>query len=227
MTAGDGPGEHTDVRALATVELLGALTYAQLRAFDITAAAVRYAPDSRAADQLADLALSEHHGYVLLRERLRALTDLPSPALDRQRARADTFFDKLPVDDWLSACTFFSVGLPIAADFARAIAPRLDDETAAAVLEALANRDAFEQFANVHVLRLIATDDEARVRARHLVADITGRALTQFQAAITDTDALRVLLGGEDEANIVRRVAMQVLDSHHRRMASLGLDEPD
>jgi hypothetical protein len=105
----------SDPRALATVELLGALTHAQLRAFGVTAAAVRYAPDVRAMERLAAFAAREHEGYRTLRERLGQLTDLPEPAMGRQAPLTDAFFDDLPIEDWWSACTFFAVGLPMAA----------------------------------------------------------------------------------------------------------------
>jgi len=217
----------TDPRELATAELLGALTYAQLRSFQVAANVVRFAPNARTADQLADFSLREHHGYVLLRERLAELTDIPSSVLDRQRGQADRFFDNLPITDWVSATAFLAVGLPIAADFARAVAPALDEPTAQAVLSALAERDVFERFALSQLDEAVGDDEDERERARHLVADILGRAIRQFQGAIEETDALRVLFGGEAAGDAERRTAMGVLDQHRRRMAEIGLDSPE
>ncbi len=218
----------SDARDLATVELLGALTYGQLRAFEVTARAIRCAPTSRLADRLASYAVREHERYVKLRDRLIGLTDLGGPAMDRQKRVFDAFFDHAPVDEWLPANTFFAIGLPLAADFIREIAPALDEETASVVVDALAGREAFEEFAIDQVVATIHDDEEGRLRTRGLVADLLGRALTGFQASLADTDALHVLLGGDDgspEADaLVRRVAVSVLDGHRRRMHAMGLE---
>lgn len=217
-------------RTLATVELLGALTYAQLRAFETTAAAVRFAPDVRAADEIARFALHEHHGYTALRERLEVLTEVDEPPIGRQKARVDAFFDNLPVEDWWSACTFFAIGLPMAADFARAVAPALDEDTAAVVVESLAERDTFEAYASKQVADEIQADPDKRERTRRLAAEVTGAAFTEFQGAITDSDALLVLLeqletaGGEA---VLRKTAVSLLEQHRRRMHAIGVDTPE
>ncbi len=214
---------------LATVELLGALTYAQLRAFDVTAASLRHAPDVRDADRVAGFAVAEHDRYLRLRERLTELTDLSEPPMDRQKNRIDAFFDGLPIDDWLSACTFFAIGLPMAADFGRAVAPAVDEDTAAVVIGALAGRDEFESFAVAQIQRSVADDDELRNRTRRLAAEVTGSAFTEFQGAITDTDALLVLLEQLEETgdDVLRTTAVSLLEQHRRRMAAIGLDTPE
>lgn len=228
--ADGGAGRAPTGLTLATVELVGALAYAQLRSFATTTLAVRHAPDVRAADQVADFALWEHAGYVLLRDRLRELTDLPEPHLERQRSHIDAFFNHLPIVDWWSACTFFAVGLPMAADFARAVAPAVDAQTAHTLVTALAERQGFETFAIEQLSVLLADDRRLRERTRRLAAEITGMALTEFQGAVTDSDALLVLLqqlqktGDED---LLRRTAVSLLTQHRRRMAAIGVDSPD
>lgn len=220
----------TAPEVLATVELLGALTYAQLRAFDVTARAVRFAPDARAADRVATFAVREHTAYTSLRGRLAELTDLPEPALERQKPRIDVFFDGLPIEDWLSACTFFAVGLPMAADFARAVAPALDPETAEVVVRALAEREAFEAYASEQVVLAVERDPERAEATRRLAAEVTGSAFTEFQGAVTDTDALFVLLErleAGDRDDVLRRTAVALLEQHRRRMHAIGVDTPD
>jgi hypothetical protein len=220
-----------DPRALATVELLGALTYAQLRAFDVTAAAIRHAPAMRTADRTARFAAREYEAYVILRTRLDELTDLPERAMERQRARVDEFFSGLVIEDWTSACTFFAIGLPIAADFARAIAPALDEVTAEAVMKALAGRDEFAEYAIEQVVEVLAEDTgEARVRMRRFAAEVTGSAFTSFQGAVTDTDALLVLLERLEDTgadDVLRRTAVSLLEQHRRRMLAIGVDTPE
>ena len=217
-----------DDRELATVELLGALTYAQLRAFEATARAVRVAPDARAADAVASFAVREFEAYRGLHDCLTGLTDLVDAVVSRQRARIDEYFDGVPTGvDWLSACTFFAAGLPLAGDFVSEIAPFLDEPTREVVLGALTRRGSFVEYATAQVVARVGEDPATRDHARHLVADITGKALTQFQAAITDTDALEVLLGEDPDDRRVREVAMRVLDAHRRRMHALGFEDPE
>lgn len=216
---------------LATVEVLGALTYGQLRSFEITSRAIRHAPDARRADQLADFALREHGGYALLRDHLMQRTDLGPAVMDRQKPHFDAYFDRVPLEDWFEACTFFALGLPLAADFGRAVGPLLDEETGMAVVGALTDRGHFEQFATDHLRELLA-DPEGRDRARRLVADMVGRALTGFQGVISDTDALKVLVDADTDATTsgeerVRRLALVVMEAHRRRLVELGLEGVD
>lgn len=221
--------ESRDQVTLATAELVGALTYGQLRAFQVTADAVRLAPTIALADQLASFAVREHERYVALRDHLRSRTELADRVTERQREPFDAFFDQLAFDDWIAACAFFAMGLPIAADFVRAIAPAVDDETGQVLTAALADRAPFEQFALDQVKAALANAaDEDVVRLRHLVANTIGRGLTGYQASVADTDALRVLLAS-DETNLdegdVTNLAIEVLHAHRARMVALGLDD--
>lgn len=223
--------DHGDRLQLATVELLGAVAYGQLRAFQTTATAIAVAPDARSADRLASFAVREHEAYVVLRDHLIAETDLGAAVIDRQKPVFDAFFDAVPMDDWRAACVFFAVGLPIAADFGSEIAPALAPATADVVVGALADRGPFEEWALEELQQHMATD-EGVASVRRQVADMLGRALTGYQGAMADTDALQVLLleaGTEDDEEpgdaLVRRVAVRVLENHRRRMHALGIED--
>ncbi len=224
----DGDGDLE----LATVEVLGALAYGQLRSFESSARALRSAPDAVAADQLAELAVREHRAYAALRDHLTARTDLAAAVMDRQKPHFDAYFDRVPLDDWCGANVFFAIGLPIAADFGRALAPTLDPETAVVVVGALADRAPFEAFARERLAEQLV-DDTARERARRQAADMLGRALTAFQGVIADTDALKVLLEHDaSEEGIsgetrVKQLAVTVLEGHRRRLVALGLEDVD
>jgi len=216
---------------LATVELLGALAYGQLRSFEATARLIGLAPDARTADTVAGVARHEHEAYVRLRDHLATRTQLATAVMDRQKPFFDAYFDRAPLDDWFGASVFFALGLPIASDFARAIAPVLDDDAAAAVTTALADRGLFEQGATEQLAAQLV-DDEHRERARSLTADLLGRALTSYQGVVSDTDALKVLLAADtpEDANAeqrVKRLAIEVLSAHRRRAVELGLEDLD
>jgi hypothetical protein len=217
-----------DDHALATVELLGSLAYGQLRSFAATASTIPLAPDTAMADRLATWASTEYERYRRLRDHLRTRTELSEAVMERQRGPFDHYFDRAPLDDWFGACVFFALGLPIASDFVHAIAPTLDEEAATVVLGSL-EREEVEAEA-IEQLSQLLVDDEARERARSLTADLLGRALTGFQGVIADTDALEVLLAsdrrdGETGEQRVKRLALDVLQGHRRRVIALGLED--
>jgi hypothetical protein len=215
-------------RRLATVELLGVLAYGQLRSFAAMSSAVRFAPDARAADRIAGFASREHGAYRALHDHLAELTDLPTAAMDRQKGLFDRFFERAPLDDWFGAMVFFAFGIPLARDFMRTVVPMLDPVSGDVVLRTLEDRADVEDAA-IALLRSELTDDATRERARGIVADLLGQALTSFQQAAGDSDALSVLLGAEeDEASVeVRRLAMGLLTSHRGRLVELGLEDPE
>lgn len=229
MTSVSSAASASERVRLAAVELLGAVTYGQLRAFQATATAIAAAPDGRTADRVADFAVREHGAYAVLRDHLVGETDLAAAVIDRQKDLFDAYFDAVPLDDWRSACVFFSVGLAIAADFVREVAPTLPADTARVIIGALADRGPFEQWA-IEQLQALMVDSDAFDQVRSLVADMLGRALTGYQGAMADTDALRVLLtegeGGQEGGDaLVRQVAVRVMENHRRRMLALGIDD--
>lgn len=217
-------------RNRATAELLGALAYGELRAVEAAARLIALAPDLATADIAVDAVEQELGAYRALRYDLdRRVTD-PLAAIEVLRGPFDDFFDRAPLHDLFGASVFFALGLPIAADFARALAPVLDDDVAGLVTDALAGRDELEAAA-VAQLRTQLVDGPSRERARQLTADLLGRALTSYQDAMATTDSLRILFeqaldGGSAESR-VKRLAMDVLTGHRRRALALGLDDLD
>jgi len=220
--------DHGAERRLATVELLGVLAYGQLRSFAAMSSAVRFAPDARAADRIASFAALEHAAYQALHDHLAELTDLATEAMDRQKGLFDRFFSRAPLDDWFGAMVFFAFGIPLARDFMRTVVPMLDPASGDVVLRTLEGRAEVEAAA-VALLRSELTSDATRERARRIVADLLGQALTSFQQAAGDSDALSVLLGAEDGegSDEVRRLAMGLLTAHRGRLIELGLEDPE
>ena len=226
-TSGETPAPG-DAHQLATVELLGSLAYGQLRSFAATASTITLAPDAAMADVLVVWADAELQRYRQLREHLDARTELVTAVMERQRGYFDDYFDRAPLDDWFGACVFFALGLPMAADFIRAVAPALDDESAAVVRTTLERQEV--QDAALEELRRQLVDDASRERARQLTADLLGRALTGFQGVMANTDALKILLAadlqdGETGEQRVKRLALEVLEGHRRRVVEIGLED--
>ncbi len=216
-------------RQLALTQVLGALTYGQLRAFAVCSRATVQAPTARLADDLTDFAEQELGSYRMLRSRLADLTDLGDAVIDRQRGAFDEFFEGADLGDWPSLTTLFAIGLPLSSDFVAAIAPHVgDSETERVLREALTRRDDFETWATSQLRHHLDADPGHRDEIGHKVADLAGRMLTSFQRVIMETDALSVLLSKEqDPEAAVRRLAVDILAAHRRRMVDLGLEDDD
>jgi hypothetical protein len=215
-----GPDPRTD---LALVQLVGAVAYGQLRAWSAAAASVPAAPDVATSEQLAELTGRSWDLWRAWRAHLDTLTDLPTAVVERQRGAFDDFFAG-GGDDWEHACIVLAFSWPIAQDFTARLAPRLPSPTRELALELAAGDDGVADFA-LGQLAVSVHDDADRDRVRSRVAELVGRALAGYQRAVLDTDALEVLLDdGGDEGT--RRLAIDVMASHHRRLAALGLDDP-
>jgi hypothetical protein len=211
-------------RRQALAQVLGALAYAQLRVFQLSAAATGSAPSFALAEAQADFAVEELERYRALRRRIDRLTDDVEEALARFRPQLDAFFDEAPAGDWLSLQVFQFLGDAIAADFAGLIAARLDSESAASVREALGSRSAHDEFALGHVRRALADDPSAKDRAVKVAGAIVGRALNALREAMLESDALAVVLDGGDE---VKGLVIQLLANHRERLDRLGLEAVD
>lgn len=208
-------------RSEALGQVLGALAYAQLRVFQLSAAGTAAAPSFALAEAQADFAVEELERYRALRRRIDRITPDTEGALSRFRAPLDAFFDEAPVGDWLSLQVFQFLGDAIAADFAGLLAARIDEESAASVREALGSRSAHDAFALEHVRRAMTEDPSARDRAVKVAGAIVGRALNALREAMLDSDALAVVLGNEDD---VKALVMELLANHRERLDRLGLE---
>ncbi len=214
-----------DDARLAVAQLVGALAYGQLRAWVAAVAAVPLAPDVRTSEELARRTARAHELWRSWRDHLDTLTDLPEPVLEHQRQAFDDFFGDLATGTWEEVCTDLAFAWPIAHDFAGMLAPHLEGSTRRLAEDLAAGDDRVAAFALAELRRGMHTDEDVeRVRARS--AEVVGRALTNYQRVVTDSDALEVLLAGSDPAE-VRRLAIDVMGNHHRRLAALGIDDPE
>ncbi len=209
---------------LALVQLVGALAYGQLRAWSAAAASVPAAPDVATSEELARRTGRAFDLWRTWRSHLDTLTDLPTAVVERQRGAFDDFFAAGGDDDWEQACIVLAFSWPIAQDFTARLAPHLPGATRELALELAAGDDGLAEFA-LGQLAASLHDEQDRDRVRGRVAELVGRALAGYQQAVLDTDALEVLLG-DDGDDATRRLAIDVMASHHRRLAALGLDDP-
>ena len=220
---GAGNGGSPQVRD-AVARIVGALAYALLRVFQLSAQAAGTAPTLALWERQAMFAIEEFERYQVLRRRLGALTDDGEGAMAPFRDPLDSFFDAAPVSGWLDAQVFQYIGDAISTDFADLIAPHLDEKTAGAVREGLAGRAAHEAFALEQILGMLGADPEAEARVAAVTGAIVGNALGRLREAIIGSDALAIVLGGEEQ---VKDVVLELLGRHRDRLERLGLDRVD
>src|SRR3954452_22444212 len=107
----------TEVDTRAVVDLLGALAYAELTAFDRLAEDARLAPTLTGRAALARMAAAEIGHLGRLTDRLRELGAEPNEAMTPFVRALDTFHESTRPSTWLEGLVKAYVGDGLAADF--------------------------------------------------------------------------------------------------------------
>ncbi len=208
----------------AVAEVLGALAYALLRVFRLSAQATSAAPTLGLAEIQGRFAVDEFERFGVMRRRIEGLGADPEESMLRYREPLDVFYDAAPVDDWLSIQVFQVLGNAIAADFAGLVAGVLDPASAEAVREALGERGPHAAFSLEEIRREVEGDPDARIRAVRVAGAIVGGGLGTLRTSLERSDSLAVVLGGRDR---VKETAMALLAAHRERLERLGLESVD
>jgi hypothetical protein len=210
----------------AVVDLLGALAYGELAAFERLAEDAKLAPTLADKAALARMAAAEFHHFEQLTERLEAIEEDPTAAMEPFASALDEFHRLTAPSDWLEGLVKAYVGDAIAADFYREVAARLDSDTRALVLRVL-DDTGHASFAVEKVRAAIEADPRAGGRLALWARRLMGEALAQAQRVVADRDALSTMLvggvsDGFDLAEIGRMFS-RITEAHTRRMSALGL----
>lgn len=208
----------------AAARIVGALAYALLRVFQLSASVSRTAPSIALQERQAGFAIEEFERYQVLRRRLGALTADPEAAMAQFREALDFFYDAAPTKAWLDGQVFQFVGDAISTDFADLIGPHLDEKTAASVRDALSGRAAHEAFALEQILQILGSDPGAEGRVAAVTGMIVGNALGRLREGLLASDALAVVLGGQEA---VKELVLELLGRHRERLERMGLDRVD
>jgi len=214
----------TPVDSSAVVDLLGALAYAELIAFDRLAEDARMAPTLSGRAALAKMAAAEiaHHGR--LTDRLAELGVDPGEAMAPFVPALDTFHESTRPSTWLEGLVKAYVGDGLATDFYREIAALLPDPDRALVLEVLADTGHAE-FAVREVRAAIKADRTIPGRLSLWGRRLVGEAMSQSQAVIAEHDRLaELIIGGTGDLSGVGRLIERITAAHTERMKALGLN---
>jgi hypothetical protein len=213
-----------DSTADGVLDLLGLLAYASLTAFfrlsDDAALAISLSDKTA----LADMAVAEFGHFRQLRGRIEEMAADPDDTMRPFVAAVDAFHARTAPSDWLEGLIKAYVGDGIAADFYRAVAQVLDQDTQKLVLAVLADTG-HSEFVIARVREAIDADPRVAGPLALWARRLVGEALGQAQRVAAEREPLARLLAGSAPSQLgdIGRMFAQLTDSHARRMAALGL----
>src|SRR6478672_4770224 len=207
----------------AIVDLLGALAYGELSAFDRLAEAARMAPTLSGRAEMSMMAAVEMGHYALLAERLRHIGTDPAVAMEPFVAALETYHSLTEPSTWLESVVKAYVGDGMAADFYREVAEFVDESTRALIHEALADGTR-AAFAVREVHAAVAESPAVAGRLALWARRLVGEAISQTQHVLADRDALMMLLmGGTGDLTGIAGLISRITQRHDERMTALGL----
>jgi hypothetical protein len=208
----------------AVVDLLGALAYGELTAFERLALDSRLAPTIADKASLAGMAAAEFGHFRSLVDYLRDEIGVdPEKAMEPFVTPLNEFHESTAPSNWLEGLVKAYVGDNIAADFYREISVFLDPSTRDLVLQVLEDTG-HSEFAVDRVRAAIRADPAVAGRLALWGRRLVGEALTQAQRVAAERDALILLVAGSgDNLGEFSRMLGRITERHTERMASLGL----
>jgi hypothetical protein len=212
----------SDTNRDAVVELLGALAYGELTAFERLATDSALAPTLTDKAQLAGMAVAEFGHYQRLHARLASMGVDPEAAMAPFVDALDEFHEVTAPSDWYEGLIKAYVGDGLAADFYREVAQVLDPGTRDFVLDVLADTG-HSSFAVDRVRAAIEADPSIAGRLALWARRLVGEALTQAQKVAVRRDALANLIVESGDLAEIGRMFARITDRHSERMTALGL----
>ncbi|HSE09171.1 MAG TPA: ferritin-like fold-containing protein [Nocardioidaceae bacterium] len=211
----------------AVVDLLGAIAYGEMSAFERLAEDAKMAPDLEDKAELAAMASRELSHFLGLKDRLAELGANPFDAMKPFQAPIDAFHVHTAPRDWLEGLVKAYVGDGLAADFYREVAAFVDADTRELIIDSLEDSGQAE-FVVDRVRKAIEADHRVGGRLALWGRRLMGEALSQAQRVAAERDALSALLsGGVDRPGMdlaaIGRMFTRLTENHAQRMAALGL----
>ncbi|NPC95965.1 ferritin-like fold-containing protein [Nocardioides sp. zg-DK7169] len=211
----------------AVVDLLGAVAYGEISAFERLAEDARLAPSLEDKVAIATMAAGEFGKVRLLHQRLEELGADPFVAMAPFRSPIDSFHEHTAPSDWYEGLIKAYVGDGLADDFYREVAAYLDVETRDLIVSSL-EETAHSAFVVDRVRAAIARDPRLGGRLALWGRRLVGEALIQAQRVAAERDSLSALLaGGTDRPGLdlaaIGRMFARLTERHAERMDSLGL----
>jgi hypothetical protein len=208
----------------AVVDLLGALAYGELSAFDHLADDAGLAPDLAARAEMSAMAATEFGHYRRLADRLADLGVEPATAMAPFVAALETYHSLTKPSTWLESVVKAYVGDGMAGDFYREVSVFVDDATGELIRDVLTDAGRAE-FAVREVASAVSEQPAIAGRLALWARRLVGEAISQTQHVLADRDSLMLLLvEGTGDLTGVGALITRITDRHEERMVALGLD---
>lgn len=214
----------TEMAPDGALELLGAVAYGELAAFD------RLAEDARMAAELADrvemaaMAAIQYGHFRTAADRITELGGDVLTVMEPYRRAFDDFHALTSPNTWYEGLLGVYIGDSLAADVYREISDRSDDRTRELVHEVLSD-DAYDDFVVDRVRTAIQADPNIAGRLALWGRRMVGEAMSQAQRVLAERPALAGLLTGSPDGSLaeINRIMSRLIENHSARMARLGL----
>lgn len=212
----------------AVIDLLGAIGYGEISAFEQLTADAALAPTLKDKVALLGLANRQYAKLDPVRERLRELAEHPFAVMEQFREPIDQFHARTEPHDWWEALLKAYVGDGIVEDFYREIGGFLDDATNALITSTL-SEEGDTDFAIDRIAAAIAEDPTLGGRLALWGRRLMGEALIQTQHVAASREAIgEILAGNADFAGLdlagIGEMFSRITGRHIERMARLGLE---
>lgn len=213
--------------AAAVVDLLGAIAYGEISAFERMADDSRLAPSLEDKVALATMASSEFGKVARLHQRIRDLGGDPFGAMTPFRAAINAFHEHTAPSDWYEGLVKAYVGDGLADDFYREIAALLDDETRELILASM-QEGPHAAFVVARARAGIEADPRLGGRLALWGRRLMAEALVQAQRVAAERESLTAFLAGGGELPgmdlaEMGRIFGRLSERHAERMRRLGL----
>jgi hypothetical protein len=220
----DRPAASEAELLAGTIDLLGAIAYGALTAFERLAADASGAPSLADKVTLATMAGRQVHHLERVRDRLTELDADLMEAMEPFHRAFDDFHAHTRPKDWLEGLVWVYVGSGFADDFYAEVARHVDPQTRTLVEEVLSD-SAHDDFVVEHVRAGIEADPRVAGRLALWGRRMVGEALSQAQRVAVDRAGLTALLMGADGVDVVavNRTLSRLVANHAARMRRLGL----
>ncbi len=205
-------------------DLLGAMAYGELSAFERLSSDARYSPTLHDRAVLGRMAVVEFQHYELVRARLEDMGLDTEAAMLPFQPSVDHFHERTRPADWYESLMKAYVIDTVSADFYRAVARYVD----AATRELIGQVRSTSESTSVLQERLkTALADDPRLASRLALwaRRLLGEVLTHAQRVSLDHAFLAGLTGLDDAGarDLFSALSAELAGDHARRMAGLGL----